>query len=303
MIKSLLQTDAWAAFKEGFGWRAERYNGLLGLERDLPFGKTLLYFPEVPYLEESFRTSKLPTHEKKSNRIFTRYEFLEPWTPDRASKLLSEGWVKAFEDVQPEYRQWVFLDKSEDDILKEMKPKGRYNINVAKRHQLKVDTGITDESIKTLFSLYQATSQRTGFKGRDFSYFQALATMLREHDLGEIITVSKDNQPLSALLLSFYGGIASYLYGGSGGDRSLMGPYLAHFEAIKLAKKRDCHIYDLLAVAPTEEENHIHAGLTRFKTQFGGQTVRLLGSWDLVHDRFWYTIYKLIQRRRRRAVA
>lgn len=240
--------------------------------------------------------------ESVPGRIFARFEFLDLWTPERAGKLVHAGLIKAFEDVQPEYRQWILLDKSEEELLKEMKPKGRYNINVAKKHNLKVDWGITDNSVKTLFELYRQTSQRADFQGRNLDYFQKLSQVLADNKAGDIVVISKNDQPLSALLLSFYGGVCSYLYGGSGGDRSLMGPYLAHWEAIKEAKKRGLAVYDLLAIAPEGNENHPHAGLTRFKSQFGGQSIRLLGSWDLVHSQFWYGLYRFAERKRRRAI-
>jgi lipid II:glycine glycyltransferase (peptidoglycan interpeptide bridge formation enzyme) len=216
--------------------------------------------------------------------------------------LVDLGLIKAFEDVQPDYRQWIFLDRTEEQLLKEMKPKGRYNIRVAEKHNLKVAWGLEPEKVEALAALYQETAKRTGFSGRGTDYFRTLCDSLGEGNLGEIVTVSKGGEVLAAALVTFYGGIASYLYGGSGGDRSLMAPYLMHWAAIKRAKKEGCVIYDLLAIAPPDKEKHIHAGLTRFKTQFGGESVRMLGSWDLVHTRFWYTMYRYAQKRRRRAL-
>lgn len=327
MFNSLLQTSWWAKFKESSGWRAQKYGPLYGLTRLLPFGRSILYFPEIPldlergipFDDQAIYISRKDAEKPPKGRIFTRFEFLEFWTPEHANKLLHAGLVKAFEDVQPEYRQWIFLDKSEDELLKEMKPKGRYNINLAKKHELKVEWGINDQSIRALFNLYSQTAKRADFNGRNLAYFQKLAQVLKENEAGDIIIVSKNSEPLSALLLSFYGGVCSYLYGGSGGDRSLMAPYLAHWEAITEAKKREMKIYDLLAIAPPEPsandelktENwklktaarpHPHAGLTRFKTQFGGQSVRLLGSWDLVHSPIWYGLYRLAERKRRKAI-
>jgi len=303
MLRSILQTESWGKFKEQFGWRVQKTGGFQGMERVLGFGKSMLYFPELPLGEESLTLIKQVKHEKKfGNRIFTRFEFLNLWTPENAKQLVDLNLTKAFEDVQPDYRQWVVLDKSEDELLKEMKPKGRYNIRVAEKHNLKVSWGLDDEKVEALAGLYQETAKRTGFAGRDADYFRKLITAVAEAKQGEIVTVSQGNEVLAAALLTFYGGVASYLYGGSGGDRSLMAPYLMHWAAIKRAKKEGCAIYDLLAIAPTDKENHIHAGLTRFKTQFGGQSVRMLGSWDLVHNPFWYTMYRYAQKRRRRAL-
>jgi len=360
MYQSLLQTDFWAKFKESGGWLVAKYGELYGLTRQLPFGKSLLYFPEIP-LNDRFPYAFKRIFDQEPNsltsdqtneqigeikgsvggRILTRFEFLEPWSNEQATKLVELGLVKAFEDVQPEYRQWLDLNKSENELLEEMKPKGRYNIGVAKKHDLKVVWGINDQSVKVLFELYQQTAQRADFQGRNLGYFQKLAKILVENKAGDIVIVSKDNLPLSALLLSFYDGVCSYLYGGSGvrqpADRSLMAPYLAHWEAIHRAKQEGCVRYDLLAIAPFQptavsnvasarsspkirsqlsaqseepiadsrlliasDSSHPHAGLTRFKTQFGGQSVRLLGSWDLVHSRYWYMIYRFIERRRRK---
>ncbi|MEK9167147.1 MAG: hypothetical protein AAB613_00155, partial [Patescibacteria group bacterium] len=97
---------------------------------------------------------------------------------------------------------------------------------------------------------------------------------------------------------------------------------------MKRAKHDGCAIYDLLAIAPFQQtaisnqlsadtekpraesrelkasdSSHPHSGLTRFKTQFGGQSVRLLGSWDLVHSGFWYTMYQFVERRRRKTTS
>ncbi len=303
-MASMLQTEFWAKFKESSGWRSNKYGQLYGLSRFLPLRKSILYFPEIPQDGRFSDVFKDIKGDSTPGRIFSRFEFLELWSPALAGRLVRLGLVKAFEDVQPEYRQWLLLDKSEQELLKGMKPKGRYNIYLAKKHHLKIDWGITDQSVKILFELYDQTAKRANFRGRALAYFQLLAKTLADNQAGDIIIVSKDGQPLAALLLSFYGGVCSYLYGGSGDDRNLMAPYLTHWEAIREAKKRGLTVYDLLAIAPfpSSAKSHPHDGLTRFKTQFGGQSIRLLGSWDLVQSHFWYSLYKFVERRRRPAV-
>ncbi len=303
MIKSIFQTEEWTKFKALVGWRSKHFGDFIGMERILVAGKTMQYFPEIPLNEKcEHLIKKIHQDTTVSDRIFSRFEFLELWTPDKAGALVELGLLKAFEDVQPDYRQWVLLDKTEEELLKEMKPKGRYNIRVAERHNLTIDWGISEKEVKTFFDLYAHTSKRTGFQGRNLAYFQQLINALAPSKLAEIVVISHKGEPLSAGIITFYGGVASYLYGGSGGDRSFMAPYLMHWAAIKRAKREGFAIYDLLAIAPPDKPEHVHASLTRFKTQFGGQSVRLLGSWDLVHNRLWYTLYKFAQKRRRRAI-
>ncbi len=262
----------------------------------------MLYFPEIPYSESSLVTiGKIVRDGEAAKHIFARFEFLTPWSAAAAQTLHELGLVKSFEEVQPEYRQWVPLEGSEEEILKQMKPKGRYNVGVAERNNLAVKTGLTNELLADFFELYAETARRSKFSGRGPKYFQELANLLAENNQGEIVTVYQGKKALAAAMVLYYGQLASYLYGGSGGDRNLMAPYLMHWEAIKRARQRGCKIYDLLAIAPPDSgDKHPYAGLSRFKSQFGGTGVQLLGSWDLIGSGFWYTLYKLAERRRRK---
>ena len=303
MFKSYLQSESWKKFKEGQGWLGKSFVGHVGLKRNLPFGQSLWYLPELPWEETLKKLPELVSELRQESATFARLEFLIPFEPERASLLIKLGLIKSFEDVQPEYRQWVSLDKSEEKILEQMKPKGRYNIKVAERHNLKVERGTEESLVRRFFPLYEKTAERSDFQGRCLKYFLDLVKIIAEDKVGEVVVVSKDGQDLAAGIFIYYEGLASYLYGGSGGDRALMGPYLMHWEVIKEAKKQKCLIYDLLAVAPPETENHPYAGLTRFKTQFGGETIRMLGSWDLINRPLWYKMYRFIERRRRKVTS
>jgi len=302
VIKSFFQTSSWAQFKRTAGWQPIKLGESYLLRRKLPLGRSLDYAPELPYsdnilgLVQEFCRTTQPT-------IFSRFEFLEVWDEQKASRLKALGLVKSFEEVQPEHRQWVELHQEEQAILDQMKPKGRYNISIAKRNFLTVEHRSDDEAAQIFFELYQQTSQRQQFKGRGLVYFTELVRLLKTENAGEVIIIYKDNQPLSAGIFLYWQEMASYLYGASSQEnRQLMAPYLMHWEAITSAKSKGCRIYDLLAIAPEGAENHPYSSLTRFKTQFGGRRVRLLGSWDFIRSPFWYTMYQFVERRRRGAL-
>lgn len=303
VYKSYFQTDAWAAFKQKSGWAAERIDDCLVLTRKIGFGQSMRYLPELPYEPTKLSYGFKPILGLNNRGIiFTRLEFLEAFSPEKADELEKLGLIKSFEDVQPEWRQWVDLSGSEDEILAAMKPKGRYNIGLAERAGLELVTG-GSELVADFFKLYAFTANRTDFKGRGPKYFEQLIEALGADT--EILLIKKDERVLAGAIILYYDQIASYLYGGSQsvneGDRSLMAPYLLQWESIKRAKARGCSIYDLLAVAPEGSgEDHPYAGITRFKSRFGGQTVQLLGSYDLVHKRFWYTLYRFAERLRRK---
>ena len=302
MIPSFFQTDIWGKFKADFGWRPFRFDNLLGLQKKIFLNKTMLYFPEIPFSEASMVIiKKIIRDNVHKKHIFVRFEFLAPWDSTAVAIIRERGLVKSFEPVQPEYRQWISIEAGEKHLLGQMKPKGRYNIGVALRHKLRVEHGINEKLLKDFYDLYMETAHRSSFSGRSAKYFQDLINTLDKNGAGELIVVYQGKRPLSAGIFLYYGQMASYLYGSSGGDRQLMGPYLMHWEAIKRAKKNGCKLYDLLTIAPPEHsKKHRYAGLTRFKTQFGGQSIRLLGSWDLVGNSFWYTLYGFAQKKRRK---
>lgn len=301
MITSFFQTDAWASFKQNSGWQPRRVGEHLALRKALPLGLSLEYWPEISFSAEVLQQVSVEC-SRAAPDVFTRFEFLEKWSLESEQKLHSLDLRKSFEEVQPEYRQWITLDKSEDELLAEMKPKGRYNIKIADKSNLHVSFSTDRSAVQQFFKLYQETSTRNHFQGRGINYFVNLVKLLAKENVGEVLVISKDGVAISAGIFLYWSGMGSYLYGASGGDRSLMAPYLMHWAAIKRSKEKGCRIYDLLAIAPPDQPDHSYANLTRFKTQFGGESVLLLGSWDFIRKPFWYTIYQFVERRRRQVL-
>ena len=81
---------------------------------------------------------------------------------------------------------------------------------------------------------------------------------------------------------------------------SLEGQQLFFSEFIKKAKELNCQTYDLLGIAPPDQPKHRWAGLTRFKENFGGRRVEIIGSYDKVIDQGYYKLYRFIAKLRRR---
>lgn len=327
-MQSLLQTKIWADFKAAQGWKSHmielpnQAQPLSVLERPLTFGKSLAYAPEVtlPTYEPDQLSNLAKTIQNQiPNAIFFRLELFEPlgevvghttYTSHATqgsnqsiiATLKKAGYQKAFEETQPEHRQWLDIAHDEAAIMAQMKEKGRYNIRLAERKGVttRISTDIKD--VEVFYQLFKETAIRDGFQIRQESYFLSLCRTLFEHNLAHLIIAEHDGQPLSALIITYYDGLASYLYGASSNaGRHLMGPYAAHWAAIKAAKDRGCKHYDLIQIAPPDASpNHKYTNLTRFKQQFGGQRVDLVGGWDFVYQPLWYQAFTWSQKIRRR---
>lgn len=310
--KSLLQTSMWANFKENEGWLTHNLGDISILEKKLPFSKTFLYTPEVAWRAIS-PIGGLPQFlenikkiAKNSSSIFFRLEILNDFDTKIIEKLKQNGFIKAFEEIQPEWRQIIDLSRSEEEILAQMKQKGRYNIRVAQKHNVMIEKS---QNINDFYQIFLQTAKRDGFEIRHKQYFEKLFEIFGPNEIAELWLAKYNGETIAAVIATFYEGAACYIYGASSNEfRNLMAPYLLHWQVIRRAKEKDCQSYDLLAIAPAilaesrreGVENHKYAGITRFKEQFGGRKVQIVGSWDLIYKPGWYWLFKKAESFRRK---
>ena len=339
-MTSLLQTTVWADFKTRHGWQVIPVSDQFLLTRGLARGINMIYGPELslPDTMAARREflAKIRQITKDRHAFLARLDFLNLWNEELATELTSLGLKKSFEEIQPEWRRWLNLEPTSAAILAQMKPKGRYNIALARRHGVIVAPSQHDAIFTHLLA---ETASRDGFTTRQPAYYHDLIQTLTETGHGELLVATYHGQPLAAAIIGYsspsfppeeekltegflepgisetYGGhgsgprrslasssFASYLHGASSSThRDVMAPFLLHWTAAHRAKARGCHIYDLLAVAPPKDGKlqQKYAGITRFKENFGGQTVHLLGAWDLVNQPFTYRLFSVLERLRR----
>jgi lipid II:glycine glycyltransferase (peptidoglycan interpeptide bridge formation enzyme) len=185
------------------------------------------------------------------------------------------------------------ISGDEDEILKQMHHKTRYNIRLSARKGVKVRVGDATKDLDSFYSLMQKTTRRDNFKPHSKKYYHNQLKTLGKENLINLLIAEKDGKPIAALIVTFYADRATYLHGAMDGKyRKLMGPHILQWEAIKLAKEKKCTQYDFWGIAPKEhDEEHAWGGITRFKEGFGGEKYYLTGSLDYIYQSFWYRIY------------
>jgi lipid II:glycine glycyltransferase (peptidoglycan interpeptide bridge formation enzyme) len=208
--------------------------------------------------------------------------------------------------MQPENNWLLNIEKSEEDLLAEMKQKGRYNLKIAKENGVYVTSSPKKgKELDAFYSQYKLTGKRHNISYRSKKYFEHLLEILGQKGYAKVYSVwikKEDREiPLASAIIIFYNRACLYLYGGSGEEfRNLMAPYLLHWEIILEAKKQKLKEYNFLGVAPNEDPHHPWAGITRFKKQFGGYQVDILGSFDLPLKPFEYKMFKFAEKIRRK---
>ncbi|NHA15372.1 peptidoglycan bridge formation glycyltransferase FemA/FemB family protein [Thioalkalivibrio sp. XN279] len=165
----------------------------------------------------------------------------------------------------------IEVSGSDQDVLARMKPKGRYNIRLARRLGVEVRTGSRD-SLDEFYALYSMSAAHKGFGMFDRAYFEYLLDVFGPSGRVQQFVAYHDNRPVAALFNTVVG--EHMLYGWGGVDRSddvrkLMAGYLLHFKAMQWARDHGCRFYDLLGISETST-----GGLTRFKTRIAPEHFR-----------------------------
>ncbi len=305
-MKSILQTKEWADFKSKFNFEIIEFDNHFIHKRHLPYDQNFLYLPEVgakDFSAGSIDELKKITAEQKS--IFARLEIVDEFSENAHKLLQSLGFVKAFEELQPKWRHQIDLRPTRGEILAQMKQKGRYNIKLAERKGVKIQryplNSIDHKTLKYFYTLYQETVKREGITGRGYDYFEKLAQSFKSTDYFDLYLATYENEPVAGALVSFYDTTSLYLYGGSSRRHpEVMGPYLMHWQIMCDAKERGMEVYDMLGRSAPDQENHKWSGVTRFKEQFGGRAVEILGSYDYINKPFMYRVFKSAEKMRRK---
>ena len=204
------------------------------------------------------------------------------------------------DDVQPRDSWILELGPSLDQLLSQMHPKTRYNINLAQRHGVKIVFSQVAEDLKYFLELIKKTATRNQISVHSDDYYHKLWSTLLKHRAGYLALARVKERVLAANIVLNFGLGASYVHGGSDYKyRALMAPHLLQWESIKKAKEQGKRFYDFGGVAPTDGSRSRWEGLSRFKKGFGGQLATSPGAYSLIYDQGWYRLYRYFNKLRR----
>ena len=103
-----------------------------------------------------------------------------------------------------------------------------------------------------------------------------------------------DKKNLGTILFLVYGNEVLSLFGGT--DDNLMqfqSAYTVHYAGIKYAIDNGYKRYNFYGITGDFRKENPLFGLYLFKKSFGGHVVELIGEYDLIISKFWYTTYNL----------
>lgn len=103
-----------------------------------------------------------------------------------------------------------------------------------------------------------------------------------------------EKEVLGGILFLIYGNEVLSLYGGSHAKlMQFQSAYTAHFAGIKYAIENNYKRYNFYGITGNFSKDNPLYGLYLFKKSFGGHVVELIGEFDLVISKFYFTTYKI----------
>lgn len=322
-----LQSSEWAEFRKKMGVKIIEENGLILSIHKIPHMPwTIGYLPKGPMPSKEM-LDKLQEIGKKEKCIFIQIEpnvikdtkilrDKDIKSKDESLNILISQYPNIYPAAHPLFTKYTFilnLTKSEEELLKNMHPKTRYNIKVAQKHGVKIIEDNSDEAFETYLKLTRETTKRQGFYSHSENYHRIQWETLPH----KIINLPRRkaghkssiiNQLSSHLLLAKYQGktlvawivfifqdTLYYPYGASSSEyRETMASNLMMWETIKFGKKLGLKKFDMWgSLGPNPNPKDPWYGFHRFKEGYGGELVEFVGSYDIVINPILYQFYKI----------
>ncbi|MBA4384296.1 MAG: hypothetical protein C0410_06140 [Anaerolinea sp.] len=323
----VLQTSEWAEVKSEVGWHSYPFtwknesgdvaaaaNILVRSLRPLGFGPKMSigYIPRGPMLDWKDKDlrqrvfSGIEQFAREKGLIFLKMdpdvelgrgipgdEKAEEFLLGKVftEELTRRKWKYSVEQIQ--FRNTAILDLSgtEEDWLKLMKQKARYNLRLAQRSGVTIRTA-TDQELPALYHLYAQTASRDHFIIREEAYYLGVWQRFINAGMAEALIAEVEGQLVAGVMLFNFGKRAWYLYGMSSPlHREKMPNNLLQWEAMRLAKSKGCETYDLWGAPDVFDESDPMFGVFRFKDGLGATVVRTAGAWDYPVKPVLYFIY------------
>lgn len=189
---------------------------------------------------------------------------------------------------------WLDLTKSEEELLKEMKPRTRYNVRYAERKGVSVIEDNSKEAFDEYWKLTEETTKRQGFYAHTKQYHEQMFETLGKSGVAHLFRAVHEGKTLTTWIVFVLNKILYYPYGASTREGSNIFPSDAMmWRVIKFGKEKKCQLFDMWgSPGPDPKPSDPWFGFHRFKMGYGAKLVEFVGTYDLVVNPVLYPLYR-----------
>lgn len=220
---------------------------------------------------------------------------------DKNLQILTElGLKKAPMHLAAEHTVMIDLTKPEDELLANMRRQTRYEVRRAIKQGIIVEKSNSEEMFKEFRQIQAETAKRQGFIPPN------LKTLLAEReafgdDIAIYVAKTAESEPIAYGMIIKDGKEGDYYEAASTPlNRKLPGAYALLWQVMKDLKAEGYERFNLWGIAPAGQPNHRYAGVTTFKTGFGGEIVEYVPAHDLVISKMGYMKDLIVEKARKK---
>ena len=295
---NFLQSPEYAKMNEALGYKAitEEFAGkgyALMIVRDAKRGR-YLEIPCGPLMNWKDKAAvkavfaKIADIARQEKCVFVRVRPQLVNTAENMRMLATLGLKKAPMHLAAEHTVMLDLTKSEDELLADMRRQTRYEVRRAGKLGITVEKSNSDEIFKEFHRVQTDTAHRQGFVPPN------LKTLLAEKEaFGDNIAIyvakTAEGEPVAYGMIicgckegDYYEAASTPL------NRKLPGAYALLWQAMRDLKADGYERFNLWGIAPAGQPHHRYAGVTTFKTGFGGEIIEYVPAHDMVINKLGY---------------
>ena len=296
MTNHIVQSSEWAGFKNAYGTKTVQCGEIFYSKHQIPFSPYFVaYCPKVnPFLIDWENLKKSLKNEKCASINFDVPNVAKnsPEAKNAQTLFQSQQCIKSPKETFAGSTIILDLTKTEDELLKNLHPKHRYNMRLAQKNGVIIERAKNLSDFETFFDLLDATSLRQKYYIHPKHYYQKIWETLSPKGMCHILTAKSGGEALSSWMLFSYNQVLYYPYGGSSDKlQNLFPSNLLGWEAIKFGQELGCTSFDMWGASKNiNDQTDPWWGFTNFKLKFGGRLVEFMGSYDFVAN---YKVYKM----------
>lgn len=225
---------------------------------------------------------------EKEECVFVRMRPQLVATENNIEKLEKLGMIEAPMHLAAEHTVMIDLRRSEEELLAAMRRQTRYEVRRADKLGIKVEKSNSEEIFREFHAVQEETAKRQDFIPPD------LNTLLAEREaFGKnaqiYVAKTETGEPIAYGLIIKDGREGDYYEAASTDlNRKMPGAYALLWQVMRDLKKEGYERFNLWGIAPAEQPNHRYAGVTTFKTGFGGEVVEYVPAHDMVISKMRY---------------
>lgn len=303
-----LQSWEWGEFRKQTGHKIKRLglyeNGIIrnGFQvsfHSIPhFSQPVGYCPRG-YTPDTQQLTALQEIAQKEKALFIKLEpnVAQPISQsselDPLKKLLEKHDAVPGRPLFTKYSFQLDLTQSEEDILRNMTSKTRYNASLASRKGVTIRENTSKEGMDQYIEILEETTSRQGFYAHDAQYFHTMWDSIGQSGMLRIFEAVYQEKVLVSWIMFVFNGVLYYPYGSSRNiHREVMASNLMMWEMIRFGQNTGCHLFDMWgSLGPEPNENDPWYGFHKFKKGYGGELVEFLGTYDVVYNQPMYSIF------------